>query len=149
MAEVYRAAAAEGVTEALVIHCSSARFQQPFHAFLVEGLGLQRYALIAIPGGVQALTLVDYLPKFAWAGWRWVKFLSDLEKPPRIIFIGHEDCAWYRHLRFWSARAVSSRERITADLKTVGGQTAGRFPSVRVETYFARFAGGRAVFETV
>jgi serine/threonine protein kinase len=39
------------------------------------------------------MVLLDYLPKFAWAGWRWTKFLVDADRPPRIVLIGHEDCA--------------------------------------------------------
>lgn len=149
MAEVFRTAAAvEGGTEALVIHCSSARFQQQMHAFLVDGLRLKKYSLVAVPGGVQAFTLLEYLPKFAWAGWRWTKFLVDLEKPRRLILIGHEECAWYRDLRFWQ-RQQPARERIVDDLKQVASEASQRFPEVRVEIYYASLAGTQAVFETV
>jgi hypothetical protein len=112
-------------------------------------LGLRRYSLIAIPGGVQVLTLLDYLPKFAWAGWRWMKFLVDLEKPARLVLVAHDDCAWYRDLRFWQRRSVTSRVRILADLKQVAAEASGRFPNVRVETYFASLAGDQAVFESL
>ena len=148
MPVTFRTAASSGETEALVVHCSSARTQQQFHAFLTEGLGLRKYSLVAIPGGVQALTLLDYLPKFSWAGWRWVKFLADLEKPARVILIGHDECAWYRDLRFWS-RPLSSRDRIVDDLRRTAAQVRERYPHVRVETYFASIAGAEALFEPV
>src|SRR5438067_9178462 len=67
--------------EALVIYCSAARYQQHFEEFLVEGLKLENYSLLAIPGGIQVLNLLEYLPKFAWAGWRWTKFLVDADHP--------------------------------------------------------------------
>ena len=57
--------------EALVVYCSAARYQQHFEEFLIDGLKLEDYSLIAVPGGVQVLTLLDFLPKFSWAGWRW------------------------------------------------------------------------------
>ena len=120
--------------EALVVYCSAARYQQHFEEFLVEGLKLTNYSLIAIPGGVQVLTLLDYLPKFSWAGWRWTKFLVGADRPPRVILIGHQDCRWYQHL----FPAGSSQERITADLKRAGQSLEERFPKVRVELYFAR-----------
>jgi hypothetical protein len=149
MAEIFRTpSAAAAATEALVVHCSSARFQQPLHAFLVDGLRLKKYCLLAVPGGVQVLTLLDYLPKFSWAGWRWTKFLIDLEKPPRLILIGHEECAWYRDLRFWT-RTRSTREAIVADLRQVAKEAAERFPGTRIETYYASLAGAQTVFETV
>jgi hypothetical protein len=149
MPEIFRTnATSAAATEALVVHCSSARFQQPLRVFLVEGLRLQRYSLLAIPGGAQVFTLLDYLPKFAWTGWRWTKFLVDLEQPRRVILIGHEECAWYRDLRFHK-RARSTRDHIVGDLKQVAGKVAERFPNVRVETYYASVAGNQAVFETV
>jgi hypothetical protein len=149
MPEIFRTAAAPGAaTEALVVHCSSARFQQPLHAFLIDGLRLRKYSLMAVPGGVQALTLLDYLPKFSWAGWRWAKFLIDLEKPPRLILVGHEECAWYRDMRFW-ARKRSTREAIVADLRQVANDAAERFPGARIETYYASTAAGQVVFETI
>jgi hypothetical protein len=148
MPEVFRTASVSGETEALVVHCSSARFGGQFQKFLSEGLRLRKYSVVAVPGGVQALTLIEYLPKFAWAGWRWVKFLSDLEKPRRIVLIGHEECAWYRDLRF-RRHAAPARERITGDLKRVAEDVSERFPQACVEAYYASYAGGQTVFETV
>ena len=130
--------------EALVVYCSAARYQQHFEEFLVEGLKLEDYSLIAIPGGIQVLTLLDFLPKFSWAAWRWAKFLVDADQPPRIVLIGHENCRWYKHLFAPGA----SRERITADLRRAAKDLQERFPKVRVELYFARTDGdGHVVFE--
>jgi hypothetical protein len=132
--------------EALVVYCSAARYQQHFEEFLVEGLKLENYSLIAIPGGVQALTLLDFLPKFAWAGWRWAKFLVDADRPPRLVLIGHEECRWYKYL--WPNETL--RDRIVGDLGRVQGSLQERFPRVRVERYYARIdAQGHVVFETV
>lgn len=150
MAEVYRCRSLQeqGETEALVIHCSAARFQQYFEEFLTGGLGLNRYSVIAVPGGVQVMTLVDYLPKFAWAGWRWTKFLVDADHAPRVILIGHEECRWYKDMRFWeSNRPV--RERILADLERARAALRERFPAVRVDLYYARLDQGRVVFDSL
>lgn len=130
--------------EALVIHCSAARFQQHFEEFLVDGLKLEDYSLIAIPGGVQVLMMADYLPKFAWAGWRWAKFLVDADRPPRLVLIAHEDCRWYKHL--WS----QGGPRIADDLKRARSRFQERFPKTRVELYYARLdAEGHVVFESL
>ncbi len=130
----------------VVIHCSDPRYQPHFQEFLRKGLGLERYALIAVPGGPQFLTLSDYLPKFAWAGWRWVKFVMGLAKPDRVILLAHDDCRWYLDMRFW-LEAGRLRERQLADLQKVRAGILERFASSRVELYYARLAGGQATFE--
>ena len=104
-------------SDVIVVHCSDARFQPHFQDFLKQGLGVERYLLLAVPGGPQFLTLTEYLPKFSWVGWRWLKFLADLSKPRRVILIGHGDCRWYLHSRFLHvARSRSS----SASLPTCG-----------------------------
>src|ERR1700676_1988249 len=91
---------AGGESKPLVIHCSDPRYQPHFQEFLQTGLGLAHYALIAVPGGPHCLTLSDYLPKFAWAGWRWVKVMERVAQPERIILIAHDDCRWYVTMGF-------------------------------------------------
>ena len=131
--------------EALVVYCSAARYQPHFEEFLTEGLKLQNYSLIAIPGGVQVLTLMDYSPKFSWAGWRWTKFLVDADQPPRIILIGHEECRWYKHLF-----PGSPKEKITGDLERGRSSLQERFPKVRVDLYYAHTdAQGHLLFDPV
>ncbi len=130
----------------LVIHCSDARFQRHFQDFLRADLGVEHYTLLAVPGGVQALTLVDYLPKFSWAGWRWVKFLVDLSPPARAILIAHEDCRWYLSQRFGTT-PQEAREKQLRDLRTARAGLVDRFGKVPVELYYARLGDGRAAFE--
>jgi len=130
----------------LVIHCSDGRFQPWFQDFLRRDLGVDHYTLIAVPGGVHFLTLVNYLPKFSWAGWRWVKFLGDLSAPARVILIAHEDCRWYLDSRFGSA-PQDPRGKQVEDLRVARAGLAGRFGKVPVELYYARLSGGRVVFE--
>lgn len=148
MNRIYRTAArpVDG-TDTLVLHCSDPRFQAHFQEFLRDRLGIERYALVAVPGGAHFLTLVDYLPKFAWSGWRWLKFLVDLAKPRRVILIAHDDCRWYIEGRF--LQRGNARERLVADLHQVRRALGERFPAVTVETYFARLDDGVGVFEEV
>lgn len=135
-------------SDVVVVHCSDARYQPHFQEFLRQELGLERYALVAVPGGPQFLTLAEYLPKFAWAGWRWMKFLVDLSRPHRIVLIGHDDCRWYLDSRFFHARGAVG-ERQHADLRQLRAVFAERFPAVAVQCYFARLDGPKAVFEEV
>ena len=148
MPELYRSVLPESnrETDVVVVHCSDPRYQPHFQDFLRKGLGLERYALIAVPGGPQFLTLSDYLPKFSWVGWRWAKFIMDLTKPERVILIAPDDCRWYLDMRFW-AHGQGLRDRQAADLQQVRAELAQRFRESRVELYYARLEKGTAAFE--
>lgn len=150
MPDVFRTPAGPEPTadRTLVVHCSSSAYQPYFEDFLDNGLRLRHYALLALPGGVQTLTLAEYMPKFAWSGWRLVKFLVDVDKPQRIVLIGHQDCRWYADLRFWKRRANDERERIIADMRKAMMECAERFPGCHVEGFFARKEKGEVVFES-
>jgi hypothetical protein len=136
---------AGGESKPLVIHCSDPRYQPHFQEFLETGLGLRHYALIAVPGGPHCLTLSDYLPKFAWAGWRWVKVMQQVAQPERIILIAHDDCRWYFTMGLASG-TTGLRERQIADLKTASASLAERY-NTPVDLYYARLEGDHAVFE--
>lgn len=150
MPEIYRSRPRPGGVDepvALVVHCSDPRYRPHFQEFVREGLGIGRYGLIAIPGGVQALTLSEYLPKFAWSGWRWMKFMVNLAPPERIVLMSHDDCRWYLENRFTTA--ATSREKQTGDLRRVRSQVLERFGAARVELYYATLQGDRASFEAL
>jgi hypothetical protein len=146
----YRTRPVDGPTElaggVLVVHCSDPRFQPHFQDFLRTGLGLDSYALVAVPGSAHLLTLTEYLPKFSWVGWRWMTFLSGLVQPRRVILLGHDDCRWYRDPRFHHLHGGSD-EAQHDDLRRVRAEIAGRFPAASVETWFGRLDGNQAVFE--
>lgn len=151
MSTAYRTAPLESKPEAagvVVIHCSDPRYLPHFQDFLRNGLGIANYALIAVPGGAHFLTLVDYLPKFSWAGWRWMKFVVDLTQPRRIILIGHDDCRWYVgfHLGHDPARL---REKIVDDMRRARSGISERFGGAAVELYWARLEDSRAAFEPI
>lgn len=139
--------ATKSVRPAIVIHCSDPRFQSAFQEFVRRELGVERYSLIAVPGGPQFLTLFEYLPKFAWAGWRWVKFLAGLSEADRAILIAHCDCRWYLDMRF--AAVEELRERQMRDLRRVRQEWGERFGSTRVELYYATLQGDHVEFEAI
>ena len=132
----------------LVIHCSDPRFQAPFRDFVRIQLGVERYALLAVPGGPQALVPSEDLPKFPWVGWQWVKFLGTLGNAKRVILIAHDDCRWYRDARFATASA-NLRARQIRDLDEVSARLRERFGDGQIERYYIRLEGEGAVFESV
>lgn len=123
---------------ALVVHCSSGHLQPIFREFLEGTLKLGEYDLLAIPGGPQALAALDYLPKFAWAGGRWTKFLVDAHGLKRIVLIAHEDCAWYKQLHGDHAQ-MEQKQR--ADLIHSRDHLRQALPGVTVEAWFVTLDG--------
>ncbi len=151
MSQVYRSVLPAGGQErsaVVVVHCSDPRYQPHFQHFLRDGLKLERYGLVAVPGGAQFFTLTEYLPKFSWAGWRWMKFMVNLTTPARVIFIGHDDCRWYIENRFVHDPALA-RDRQIEDLKRARAALAERFERIPVDLYFATLSGDAASFEHV
>lgn len=145
----------EEESSVLVICCSSNAFL-PYTQEFVEralGLGPGRYDLLAVPGGPQFLLLTEYLPKFAWVGHRWVKFLVERHRLKRVIVISHEDCAWYSDERFIPqilqkfgvGRSLKERQR--EDLKEIVQALRNLGLPISVEAYYAeKGADGRVHF---
>jgi hypothetical protein len=132
----------------VVVHCSDPRYQPHFQDFLKAGRRLDRYGLIAIPGGVHTLTLVDRLPEYRRAGWRWLEFLTKVTQPERVILIAHADCRWYVDNRF-EPDMQRLRLRQVEDLERARVAIIERFNGLRVETYYTTLGSDGAVFEAI
>jgi len=124
--------------EVLVVHCSDHRIQPGIREFLDRGLGLgENYDLLVIPGGPQCLTLVEYLPKFAWASGRWFRFLVENHELKRLILIAHQDCGWYKSLPLHLHSSPEPRDRQEQDLRRARHWLIQEFPSLQIELYYA------------
>jgi len=138
-------------TDVLVVHCSDHRFQAGFYEFLNLKLNLdENYDLLVLPGGPQCLTLVEYLPKFSWAGWKWFRFLVDAHGLKRLILIQHQDCAWYKELPFHLHSSSDPRLRQEEDLRRARHALAKEHSDLSVELYYAGWAtNDQITMETV
>ena len=124
-------------SEAVVVHCSDHRFQQGFREFLVEGLGLGSYALLAIPGGGHFCSMEQLQPKFAKAGLQSLRFLVKRTGARRIILIGHDDCLFFKdQLQFFFTEADLNQRQIT-NLKRARRIVRESFTRATVEFFFA------------
>lgn len=147
--EVYRTKAdwqADGKADTLVIHCSTHNFRIFFTEFLTQHLKLAAYDLLAVPGGIQVLTLIHFMPKVASMARKWVEFLVEKHGIKRIVIIGHEDCAWYRDFRFGPIH-INLKDRQLKDMLAVGADL--RRLGTAVDIYFARPEGGRVAFTKI
>jgi carbonic anhydrase-like protein len=125
----------------LVVCCSDHRFQAAAQEFLNQGLRIEDYDLLAIPGGPQCLTLIEYLPKFSWAGWRWTRFLLEAHNLRRMILIAHQDCHWYKELPLHLHDSPEPRKRQEQDLRRARSAISREFPHMNVESYYASGEG--------
>jgi hypothetical protein len=140
-----------GETEILVIHCGDYRFQAAFHEFLNGGLKLnENYDLMVIPGGPLSLTLFEYLPKFSWVSWKWLRFFVERHGIRRLILIQHQDCAWYQTMPAHLHDSSELRERQEQDLGRVKKVMKKDFPNLSVELYYAGWdAADRITIESI
>jgi hypothetical protein len=124
--------------EVLAVYCSDHRFQEGFHEFLNLTLHLdQNYDLLVLPGGPQCLTLVEYLPKFAWASWKWFRFLVEAHGLKRLILLQHQDCGWYKELPLHLHSSANPRQRQEEDLRRARAALVKERPELTVELYYA------------
>ena len=127
-----------GETEILVIHCGDYRFQGGFHEFLNSRLILnENYDLMVIPGGPLSLTLFEYLPKFSWASWKWLRFFVEKHGIKRLILVQHQDCAFYKTIPAHLHDSAEPRERQEQDLRRTAKTMKKDFPGLKVELYYA------------
>lgn len=141
----------EAATDVLVVHCSDHRIQTGLQEFLNRALNLDgNYDLLVIPGGPQCLTLVEYLPKFSWASWRWFRFLVEAHELKRLVLIAHQDCGWYKELPFHLHASAEPRLRQEEDLRRVRHALVRDFPELQVDLfYFAWDPADQIVVESV
>jgi hypothetical protein len=124
-------------TDVMAVHCSDYRFQAGYQEFLNHKLALNgNYDLLVIPGGPQCLTLAEYLPKFSWAGWKWLRFLADAHSLKRLILFQHQDCRWYGTIPLHLHTSPELRLRQEEDLRRARAILSKERREISVELYY-------------
>jgi hypothetical protein len=138
--------------ETTLITCVDGRWYHHFQEFARVHLGAgDRTDFVAVPGGIEPMTLSDLVPKDFNFFRRRLEALVEAHGTHRIVAIAHQDCAWYTARRFGPPR-TDVRARQIADLKRAATRLRQMFADVVVETYFARLsatAPEQVVFEAV
>jgi hypothetical protein len=137
--------------EVLVVRCSDHRFRAGINDFLDRGLKLgDNFDQLIMPGGPQCLTLVEYLPKFAWVGGKWFRYLVENHELKRLILIAHQDCGWYESLPLHLHSSAKPRERQEEDLRRARRSLIKEFPEIVVELYYAGWdANDRVIIDAI
>jgi hypothetical protein len=140
--------------ETLVISCVDGRWRPYVQEFLTEFLGISPHTdFMAVPGGIEPLTLVDLIPKDFNFFRRRIESLVAVHGTRRIVCIAHQDCAWYVERKIGPV-TLDLQARQLRDLRRASVWMREAFPNVRIEAYFARrlaAPGGpeKVVFEVV
>jgi carbonic anhydrase len=136
----------------LVISCVDGRWKRHIQEFAVDYLKVGAQTdFVAVPGGIEPLTLFDFVPKDFNFLRRRLEAVVVSHDTRRIVAVAHQDCAWYKALKLGPLH-LDLRQRQVADLRRAGKVLHEMFPRVAVETYFARLggtAGDRVVFDRV
>jgi len=138
--------------DTVIISCVDGRWFRHFEEFArVKLKAGSRTDYVAVPGGIEPLTLFDLVPKdFNFLRRRIEALVSD-HGTRRIVAIAHQDCAWYKSRKI-GPKSVDMKPRQLADLRRAAARLREMFPGVAVETYFARLDGTtpeRVVFDAV
>jgi carbonic anhydrase len=135
-----------------IITCVDGRWYPHFQEFARVHLNAgPRTDFVAVPGGIEPLTLVDLVPKDFNFLRRRLESLVEAHGTRRIVAVAHQDCAWYRARKIGPI-TIDLRERQIADLRRAAQKLRELFTGVTVETYFARLTGtspDRVVFDVV
>ena len=135
-----------------IITCVDGRWYNHVQEFARQHLNAgSRTDFVAVPGGIEPLTLFDLVPKDFNFFRRRIEALVEAHGTSRIVAIAHQDCAWYKSRNIGSF-TLDLRARQIRDLRQSAARLREMFRGVTVETYFARFSADepkRVVFELV
>ena len=135
-----------------IITCVDGRWYAHFQEFARVHLKAgPRTDYLAVPGGIEPMTLFDLVPKDFNFFKRRLESLVDAHGTSRIVAIAHQDCAWYKTRKIgpWT---IDMKERQLKDLRHAAVRLREMFEGVAVEVYFAHHSAAdpnKVVFEAV
>jgi hypothetical protein len=136
----------------VLITCVDGRWYRHFQEFTRNHLNAgPQTDFVAVPGGIEPLTLFDLVPKDFNFLRRRLESLVEAHGTSRIVAIAHQDCAWYKARKIGPV-TINLRDRQIADLRRASARLRQMFSRVAVETYFARLSDTspeQVVFETI
>jgi hypothetical protein len=139
MASVYKSTLPwdPGRPDTVIITCVDGRWFHHFQEFARVKLGAgPRTDFVAVPGGIEPLTLVDLMPKDFNFLRRRIEALVESHGTRRIVAIAHQDCAWYRARKIGPV-SLDFKDQQIRDLRRAAVRLREMFDGVTVETYFA------------
>jgi hypothetical protein len=117
-----------------IITCVDGRWYPHFQEFARVHLNAgSRTDFMAVPGGIEPLTLFDLVPKDFNFFRRRIESLVEAHGTTRIVAIAHQDCAWYKARKI-GPLTIDMKGRQLADLRRAAARLRTMFEGVTVET---------------
>jgi hypothetical protein len=138
--------------DTVIISCVDGRWRAQIQDFAINYLKADLHAdFLAVPGGIEPLTLFDLVPKDFNFFRRRLESLIASHGTKRIVAVAHEDCAWYKERKIFPF-TIDLRDRQIGDLRRAASGLRETFKEMTIETYFARHDPNdpeRVLFESV
>ncbi|MHC4079513.1 MAG: carbonic anhydrase [Planctomycetota bacterium] len=131
--------------QAAAVYCSDGRFGEQVDDLLHNGLQLPRYDRLVVPGGGACLAGHFAARREEEAALAQLRFLIEAHNLQQVVFVAHEDCAFYTELLHISPMQLEAKQR--EDLEKVVSRVRGLAHGLTVVAYFARKQGDRVCFE--
>jgi hypothetical protein len=131
---------------AAAVYCADGRYGDQMDEFLHLGLGFPRYDRVAVPGGAACLADHVQAMRERSALERQLRFLVEAHDLTRVVLIAHEDCGFYKTVR-WRAPSLESQQ--AADLARAAEKVREYARGLTVDAYIARRVGGRVRFDPI
>src|SRR5262249_2340391 len=136
----------------IVVMCVDGRWRPHVQQFATAHLGADpRYDIVAVPGGIEPLTLAELVPKDFNFLHRRLEAVIAAHGSKRIVAVAHQDCAWYASRRVGMGTG-SMRDRPVPEPTGAAALLGEEYPQMKIETYYARLeegAAGKVVFDRV
>ena len=152
----------EAAPQAIIVYCSTPRFQRAFDQFIEKELGLAKgeFIPVVVAGGAGVLAHPERLPKeFKFMRDRFELLRRNYTSVKRVVLINHEDCAYYKMLTermpgFLRPHANGPNQQSREDMELIGAifRRLLAHLDLQVELYYARFAEGdptKVVFDRI
>ena len=117
----------------VIVTCVDGRWYPHFQEFARTYLNAgPRTDFVAVPGGIEPLTLVDLIPKDFNFFRRRLEALVESHGTSRIVAIAHQDCAWYKSRKI-GPFTIDLRDRQIKDLRRSAERLREMFDGVAEE----------------
>jgi len=148
--------------QAIVVYCSTPRFQMAFDQFIEKELGLAKgqFIPVVVAGGAGVLAHPERLPKeFKFMRDRFELLRRNYTSVKRVVLINHEDCAYYKMLTekipgFLRPHVDDPNHRSREDMELIGAVFHRLLAhlGLQVELYYAHFVDGdptKVIFDRI
>jgi len=123
----------------IVVYCCDGRFVDQVEDFLHNGLELDDFDRLVVPGGAGRMLDASPMAK--------LRFMVHAHRLQRVVLLQHEDCGYYAHEKQITGAAQQPRRR--EDAGQVMAALRSEFPELRIDAYDAVLDGGRVAFEPI